>query len=380
MDEEDRCDDMKATAAMFWRLVLGWLLATVCVEAVAQLRSNIEKHGNVSILEVSSAELTDLLTMVGKRTGIIADKWEMPTEVLTQDVIVAKEIVFARGSRLILSPRNLGDDNVIMFIGQTITVQDPLTMVWDRNIGGQAPEPIRAGKAGPGAAGEREGAPGRPGASGIVGNRGARGRDAPGVVFVALKLNLSASIQFELMGQDAGNGGAGQDGGDGGAGRQGRPGQLEISNVGQLNVKREAECSKPINGGDGGDGGNGGPGGEGGRGGSAGGIGVIALDISRREVRQLVSPKSILAPGKNGIRGPRGLGGRGGPGAPELLAAAPCEPSKRGRDGKPGEGRDSLAAEPSQPVDQPAASQSFVVFSKMNESQARSIGLMAPAK
>jgi hypothetical protein len=305
----------------------------------------------------------------------------MPTEVLTQDVVVAKEIVFARGKRLILSPRSINDDNVIMFIGHSISIKDALTMVWDRNVAGQIVDPIRAGKAALGPAGEREGAPGRPGANGVVGNRGMRGRDAPSVVFVALKLDVSAPIQFEVIGQDAGNGGAGQDGGDGGAGRQGRPGQLVASGVGGINVQRESVCSPPIDGGDGGDGGNGGPGGEGGKGGDGGSIGVIALEISRPLVYQLVSPKSVLAPGKNGARGPRGLGGRGGAGAPVVQASAPCVSSKAGKDGRPGEGRDARAPESAQPADgQPTGDTGIVIFSRINESQAQSIGLMAPVK
>jgi hypothetical protein len=334
------------------------------------------------VVEVSSAELPEILQFVGKTIGAIgfADKWQMPGEILTQDVVVANEIVFERGKRLLLAPRTANDRNWIVFIARTIRFTgnsaSPVTVVWDRNVAGQIREPVKFGKAAPGAPGEREGADGRPGSHGVAGNRGFRGQDAPFVIFIALSLELPGPVRFQLIGQDGGVGGAGQDGGDGGPGRLGRPGFPISANIG-FSIKLTPVCEPAVHGGNGGRGGNGGLGGAGGSGGDGGNIAVIAREVSADLVKQFVDGQSSFEGGKGGKTGLRGLGGKGGPGAVAVTAPAPCESSKPGADGQRGDGRDPDHAEvPAPPGSQADGHSGAVVYSRITDSQAANIGLV----
>lgn len=354
-------------------------------QAIAQAQREPDTHGSVELFGVSSAELPSLLDLVRGKIGSVGfgDKWQMPQSVLNEDLIVADQITLYSGKPLRLAPKNADGNNMVLFIARTIRVEgssEPVRIFWETNPASQIREPVKMGKASSGLTGERDGADGRPGTDGVSGNRGISGRDAPTVIFIALKLEASGPIHFQLNGQDGAPGGPGQDAGDGGPGRPGRPGVLVASSLGVL-VKQGSPCERPIHGGNGGAGGNGGLGGPGGHGGHAGSVAVILPGITIALVRNFIDRSSELRAGKGGARGARGIRGRGGAGAPGIPAVAPCEASAPGKEGAQGTGRapDARAAPDVGPV-APDGDNGTVIYASLTESQARSIGLLQQLK
>lgn len=356
------------------------LLGAFAAEVTAQSRSDVRTHGNVQLLEVSSAEIPDILQMVQKRISLLgfADKWEMPAEVLGQDIVIARDIVFERGRRLLLAPKTMNDRNIILFVARTIQFSGPpgapVQLVWDKNTRGQMREPLKLPKAAGGVPGDREGADGKSGVDGVSGSRGPSGQDAPTVVLVTERFVQNDAILFQLEGQDGGPGAPGQDGGDGGAGRSGRAGML-IANAIGLNFKRESPCEPPVRSGNGGRGGAGGRGGLGGPGGDGGAIALISLDVDALRAMNLVHVGSKLSGGKGGQRGPRGLGGKGGALGAGVPATAPCQDAAAGSEGPAGDGRPADRADPDTGAPGTQGQSGIAIFSKLSESQAKSIGL-----
>jgi len=108
---------------------------------------------------------------------------------------------------------------------------------------------------------------------------------------------------------------------------------------------------------------------------------MIATEVTTELIQRAIHPGSTLAGGKGGKQGLRGLGGKGGLGAPPVPADGPCPPASGGKNGTAGKGRDPDMSPPS--IDGDSGSDGHtgtIFFSRLNESQARSIGLIRERK
>lgn len=325
---------MRASLVLALLLILPW--------PVNGQQAVISSIGDTPIVQLNNANVPDILKLIGsnvQKNGF-GTKWTA-AEAITQDVVVAEEIVFERGKSILISPKAINENNVILFIGKRIRMTGapdaPLSIGWDSSNISPLRDPPAMPKAANGVAGVREGERGHDGANGITGNKGYRGQDAPSLIFVANEFDITAPVRFTLTGQDGGHGAPGQDGGDGGAGALGRPGTPNTNNIG-INTTSE-RCRPPVKGGDGGNGGRGGDSGAGGRGGDGGAVAIVGPAATADSVKRFVERQSVLAGGNGGKNGERGLGGAKGIGAPAIPGAEGCPGSDKGDDGAEGDGR-----------------------------------------
>jgi hypothetical protein len=277
-------------------------------------------------------------------------------------VLIASEIVFRPGSKLILAPAyaSKGAEQAVYVIARRIVVepsQSPPVITWSGGAVAQSVPPP-AGKAAPGAAGY-DGAPGGRGADGVSGSAGTPGRSPP-VLHIATKEIVGARLAVDWRGQDGGAGGAGQAGGDGGRGGSGRPASSSIF-----------DCRRGSgDGGRGGDGGNGGAGGLGGRGGDGG---LFILLAMAKDVPQLaekiqldVSPGEAGSNGMPGARGEKGLGGERGRAAPPYCSDG-ARKGDEGNHGQVGAVTEQLAA---------SGAVGSIAIGELTETQARAVGIL----
>ena len=177
------------------------------------------------------------------------------------------------------------------------------------------------------------------GDDGETGSVGIDGRDAPDVYLYlkefTLEENTTSNVgsyqvafpDFDLSGQDGGQGGQGQDGGDGGDGDKGAD-----SDPGWLNCN-----AGPGWGGDGGDGGDGGYGGTGGRGGDAGDLNLYVVEfVQNTNVFSFDYDNSGGRGGDGGEGGARGDGGTGGDPGDPIGVWCWAAPEREGDDGRNG--------------------------------------------
>ncbi len=350
---------------------------------IAPARAQFERGesiGKITVYAIDSLKIPQELEVIKAKIGIgwggtwTARKGELTA--MAQDVVVAESIVFEPNSRVQIAPKAPSDRNEVYFIANKIEVQGTTSITWDRSLLAVR-EPIRMGKAPPGAPSDREGVPGRPGANGAPGNRGSIGRDGPAVIFVANQF-VAKPILFDLRGQDGAAGGLGQDGGDGGRGAPGRAEQTALSPDTTFRGQRPDAtlCNSPVDGSDGGQGGDGGPGGEGGKGGAGGFIVLVGPNVDIGVTGNFVDGNAQLEGGRGGPRGAQGLGGTGGPKGAGAPAVPNCRPAAPGRDGVSGKGRDPRHPPNPDASDRAEAGASGSIgFSKLTSSQAKAIGL-----
>lgn len=243
----------------------------------------------------------------------------------------ARTIVFKKGARMVIAPRNPGE--AVLLMANEIVLEGEEAVISWKGAGTTAESNVPArGKPSDGAIGRGEGAAGEPGANGETGNAGQRGLSAPlmeiFVRFVSAD-SESARLKVDLRGQAGGQGGQGGEGGRGGTGAKGAP------SVGGLECKRAAG-----KGGDGGIGGNGGAGGQGGAGGNGGSVNLISTKLaatSRGARAPQVAIEVYASPGAGGAGGLRGMAGNGGAGGPEGDVFEPCKSNNlKGDPGVPG--------------------------------------------
>ena len=277
-------------------------------------------------------------------------------------VLIASEVIFRPGSKLILAPASLpsSGEQAVYLIAQRIVVEAgsrPAVISWNgSSVSLNSPPP--AGKAAPGVSGY-DGAPGGRGADGTTGSSGTTGRSAP-IFYLATNEISGGRLAVDWRGQDGGSGGAGQTGGDGGRGGAGKPASSSFF-----------DCRRgPGDGGKGGDGGDGGQGGAGGRGGDGG---LFVLLMRPEHVLQ-VAEKILLdvSPGEGGLRGAGGGFGNGGPGGERGRAAPPfCQDdAKRGLSGADGKAAVTIEQRGEKGVP------GTLAIGELIDIQAQSIGIM----
>jgi hypothetical protein len=277
-------------------------------------------------------------------------------------VLIASEVIFRPGSKLIFAPSNFSQsvEQSVYLIARRVVVEasaTPPVITWSGGLLAQR-SPPPAGKAAPGAAGY-DGSPGGRGADGADGSVGTAGRSPP-ILYLATKEILGGRIAIDWRGQDGGTGGAGQAGGEGGRGGSGRPASSSLF-----------DCRRgPGDGGRGGDGGNGGSGGLGGRGGDGGLVVFLAMP---EDVAPLAERIHLdVSPGAGGFSGPGGLPGNGGTGGERGRAAPPfCRD-----DARPGTQGD--AGRLGSVVDQRGArgAEGAIAIGELTETQARAVGVL----
>lgn len=279
-------------------------------------------------------------------------------------ILVASEIVFQQGSKLVLAPAMtpIGREQSVYLIARRIVVEPgplPAVVSWAGSANTFI-SPVPAGKASPGAAGY-DGSPGAVGSSGTNGNSGTAGRTPP-ILFLATREIVGGQLLIDWRGQDGGPGGAGQDGGDGGPGGNGSPASSSLF-----------DCRRgPGDGGKGGNGGNGGSGGIGGRGGDGGQFVLLALPTEVATVGDKI--RLDVSPGTGGPNGAGGGPGKGGAGGERGRAAPPfCrDDAKPGGPGQPGKTGGAPIGEA------PGASglKGAAAVGELNDIQARAIGIL----
>ena len=182
------------------------------------------------------------------------------------------------------------------------------------------------------------------GADGATGSAGVDGEDAPDVYLYlkqfTLEANTTSSVgayqvmmpDFDLRGQDGGQGGQGQEGGDGGHGDKGADSD-----------PRWYECHAGVGwGGDGGDGGDGGQGGTGGQGGDGGDLNFYVVDFPQNTyVFSFDYDLSGGDVGDGGVGGDGGSGGEGGDAGDAVGTWCDEEPQRAGDDGENGDAGDT---------------------------------------
>lgn len=278
-------------------------------------------------------------------------------------VLVASEIVFRPGAKLLLQPSisSQSGELAVYIVTQRIVVEPGQARALVTWVGGSASvsSPPPAGKGAPGPSGY-DGSPGGKGADGTSGSPGTVGRSPP-ILYLATKEIVGGTLAIDWRGQDGGPGGTGQAGGDGGRGGAGKPASSSFF-----------DCRRgPGDGGRGGDGGNGGTGGLGGRGGDGGLFVLLAMqsDISTlaASVQLDVSPGAGGVSGLGGTQGVKGVGGERGRAAPPFCQ----DDAKRGPDGSDGQ----PGTRPSQdrgPRGEPGA----FAIGELTDGQARAIGIL----
>jgi len=352
----------------------------ISLQTLAQVPSAVVSTiGSTPIVKLNSADIPEILDLIHTKISSLgfAEGWEAGTAI-NQDVVVAEEIVVTRGKHIVITSKAINERNTLLFIAKRIRIigpaDSPLSIEWQSADTGPLRDPIPIPKAASGSPGVREGEDGKEGADGIAGNKGFRGQDAPSLIFVANRFDVSGPISFFLKGQDGGPGGAGQEGGDGGPGRPGRPGIPNIGGIGILNPSNA--CQAPIKGGKGGNGGRGGDGGLGGRAGNGGTVLIVGMAVTTESIKRFVSPESTLSAGIDGKRGKGGYGGRGGSGTPEIRGLGSCPPSVHGdggSQGSQGNPRDDAANDSSPPRSN--GLDGTFAFTILTSSQATSLGL-----
>lgn len=277
-------------------------------------------------------------------------------------VLVASEVIFRPGSKLVLSAGAAsGRDAAVYLVTRKITIEPgaaPAIITWAGNAAASN-SPPPAGKGAPGVAGY-DGSAGGPGADGASGSPGTAGRSPP-VMYLATPAIKGGQLVVDWRGQDGGPGGSGQDGGDGGKGGSGKPASSSL-----FDCRRGAG-----DGGAGGAGGRGGPGGMGGRGGDGGLFVLLAMP---EHVLTLASSIRLdVSSGLGGFGGRGGGPGVGGQPGERGRAAPPfCQDDARagpkGENGTPGA---SLADQRG-----PQGAPGSLAVGELTKSQAAALGIV----
>lgn len=297
-------------------------------------------QANLERRDLKAPEVMESLRLVRGYTELgLSREFRISGEVpFDGQVLTAETIVFAPGSRLVLSGSGpLGDRSERYVVARTLRVipgTPPPVITWARDPAvSHVPKVLAPQKPDPGPIGGVDGAPGGPGTDGQTGNPGYPGRSAP-TLFVLVARVEGGPLQVDIRGQDGGAGGEGQPGGDGGSGRSGHPG-----------ISGFIDCrSGGQDGGPGGKGGNGGTGGAGGRGGSGGTLVLLSTQPPLAAAQELF--EIDVSPGKGGPGGAGGKPGDGGPGGLGGRGSGFCGGGHSGESGLPASGGLSGASGP----------------------------------
>lgn len=351
----------RAVAAILW-----------CAGALLALpQSDVRAQGTLGSLIGSAKRLpeTELLPRLLPAFELTRPGYSQPFVIEGEHtfasgaVLVASEVIFKAGSKLILvpGPAQSGRDAGVFLITRRIVVEQgarPAMITWAGSATASS-SPPPAGKGAPGSSGY-DGTPGERGADGASGSPGTSGRSPP-ILYLATPEIAGGQLFIDWRGQDGGPGGTGQFGGDGGRGGSGKP-----ASGGLFDCRRG-----PGDGGAGGNGGNGGAGGAGGRGGDGG---LFVLLVMPHSVASLATKIGLdVSSGAGGYAGRGGDAGSGGPGGERGRAAPPfCQDdARRGADGRPGT-PGAGAAELRGPQGAPGS----LAVGELIESQARALGIV----